>query len=207
MRKYIDIIESEYNGNIQKKNTDKRDLVQKLRDVIDHPSTEKFVREVTQRKLDKILKELEREEQAQKQRVEFDRTAPAVILDLEVIFDDKPLSPSDYDKVFVQGFGKKLTFREIINRLSPLNPFKIVLRHGSGYWIGDYSGEVWFYPEDEPEVGEVAKAAKKGGEMWINISDEASQYFRGGTSKYFISFSKYNPSSEFRKKNYSKGKR
>ena len=190
IRKYINLVEA--SDTIEKRGFDKRDLMQKYQDIIDHPTTEPFIREVAQRKLKKLQDELAREEKAKAAKADYDaKSAQVPAPTTQITYGGQPLTPDRWDDIYLRGNGKTLRFKQVIERLLPLNPFRIDFKGGTGQFIGDMTCDVWFHPEDEPELGEVKKALAQSPTIWAECGDDASKYIRGGTSKYFVSFDKY----------------
>lgn len=181
MRRYIDLMEKQ----------DTRDMIQKLRDLIDHPNTEPFLRDVAQRKLDKILAQ-QAEEEARNTPTP---NLPALNIQINYgTFQDnlKPLPREEWDDVYLKGNGKTLRFRTVIERLLPLRPFRIDIIQRRYDVVGPHVN-VWFQPEDEPTGAEdIERALNAGGTIWADAGKgDASQYLRGGQSRYFVSFIRY----------------
>lgn len=182
MREYMNLFEED---TIRKRNIDKRDMEEKLLDIINHPNTEQFLRDVAQRKLDKLRKEREAEEA----KARADRFLPTidVMLNIKKGHDTfTPLSPDAWDDVFVSGNGKNVTYRQIIEAVMPLGPFRIDFDPTPWQWLTAYSAKLWFHPEDEPENGQaISKAVKH---LWAAAPDGDGHYLRNGTAQYSVFF-------------------
>lgn len=170
---------------------DDRDMVQKLQDMIDHPNTEPFVREVAQRKLDKILAA----QHAEKLRSEGHPGTPA--LNILIVAGHGQLNPpvlprEKWGEIYLANRGKRLTYQTVIERLLPLRPFKIDFDFTMRGIVGPHV-DVWFHPEDEPENGQmIEKAINTPTKIHGHVIDgDASKYLRGGQCKYTIWFSSY----------------
>lgn len=180
MREFMTILE----------HADDRDMAQKLRDIIDHPNTEQFIRDVAQRKLDKLLAAVA----AEKLRTEGHPNTPALNLIILAGFgqlNPPPLPREKWSDLYLANHGKRLTYQTVIERVLPLRPFKIVFDKTMRGLVGPHV-DLWFHPEDEPENGDaiqkIINAPKTiHGEL---IPGDASKYLRGGQSKYTIWFSK-----------------
>jgi hypothetical protein len=191
IRKAINLFEAE--DDIQKRGFDKRDIIQKYQDLIDHPTTDPFMREMAQRKLDKLRAEEIAAKQAQAKQAAHDAGAaniPAMV-GMQINYNGKPMTQDQLGEIYLRGNGKTLRFQQVIDRLMPLEPYRIDFQGGLGQWVGDMTGYVWFHPEDEPEVGGVRRALGASPTIWASAMDEASNYYRGGASRYFMNFSKY----------------
>jgi len=195
MRTFIDLCEVE-DDRIRKRNTDDRDIVAKLRDLIDHPNTEPHLRDVAQRKLDRILGAEAAAQASAEERAEIEAKLP--MIGLIVTFNrvpgkDKTLPVEQWDELFERGKGKSVRFRQIIEALLPLRPFRIDFTNEQQGFVGSHI-QVWFHPEDNPDHGSEITAALKAKKVpWIESCDEAT-YFRGGQAKYFLGASKFRDS-------------
>lgn len=185
MRQYINLFEG---------SGDDRDMEQKLLDLINHPSTEPHLREVAERKLAKLRAARAEQDDADAAQAEYDLKsanvpAPLFQVNFTNFSDLTPLPRDRWDDIFMQGNGKKITFREVIDRLKPLGCFKIDFYERRNDAVGSHC-KVWFHPEDEPDDYTAIEAVLKG--TLAGVANEAT-YYRGGTSSYFVSFSRYYP--------------
>lgn len=197
MRNYINLIEGA---------SDSRDMEQKLRDLIDHPNTEPHLRDVAQRKLDKLIAAKIETDKLDAEEAEYATKSAAVPAHaFQVSFSKgwysgphgpQPFPQDKWGGIYMKGNGKTVTFQQVIDALRPLGVFRIDFVERPFDIVGPHV-QAWFHPEDEPEdTSSLEKAMKP---FWGGVAKEA-RYYRGGTSAYFISFSRFKPREQARKK-------
>lgn len=189
MREFMKIVEKK----------DDRDMMQKLRDMIDHPNTEQFIRDIAQRKLDKLLAAQQEEERAQ--GYEGHPGVPALNLTVQAGWSHNPpdLPKEKWDDVYLAYKGKKLTYRMVIERLLPLHPFKIVFDPTTRGFVGPHV-KIWFHPEDEPANGAfIEKILNAPPTIRATVdSGDAAKYLRGGQAMYYAFFNAWRDRPKFK---------
>lgn len=190
MREFIRIVEKK----------DDRDMIQKLRDMIDHPNTEQFIRDIAQRKLNKILA-AQQEEEEKAQGYSGHPGVPALNLIVQAgwAMDPPDLPKEKWDDVYLTYKGKKLTYRMVIERLLPLNPFKLVFDTTTQGFVGPHV-KIWFHPEDEPANGEfIEKTLNAPPTIRATVnSGDAAKYLRGGQAMYYAFFNAWRDRPKFK---------